>query len=100
MGEWRKTSGSSASQKKVYLGKAIHYYPKSGIGESKIEAFNINTVDQILITGPTTGAREHLVDKMYVDDIEGSTATKGMTCTFRLPFRVRLSDKIYKLVET
>ncbi len=76
MGEWSKTSGSSASQKKVYLGKAIHYYPKSGIGEFKIEAFNLNTGDQILITGPTTGAREHLVDKMYVDDIEGSTATK------------------------
>lgn len=100
MGEWSKTSGSSASQKKVYLGSAIHYYPKSGIGEFKIEAFDLNTGDQILITGPTTGAREHLVEKMYVDDIEGSTATKGMTCTFRLPFRVRLSDKIYKLVDT
>ncbi|HSP82613.1 MAG TPA: U32 family peptidase, partial [Gillisia sp.] len=100
LGEWSKTSGSSASQKKVYLGKVVHYFPKSGIGEFKIEAFDLNKGDQILITGPTTGARELVVDTMFVNDVDGSTASKGTNCTFELPFRVRLSDKLYKLVES
>ena len=100
LGEWSKTSGSSASQKKVYLGKVVHYFPKTGIGEFKIEAFDLNKGDQILITGPTTGARELVVDSMFVNDVDGPTASKGTNCTFELPFRVRLSDKLYKLVES
>ena len=100
LGEWSKTSGSSATQKKVYLGKVIHYFPKTGIGEFKIEAFDLNKGDQILITGPTTGAQEIVVDTMFVNDVDGSTASKGTTCTLELPFRVRLSDKLYKLVES
>jgi putative protease len=26
-------------------------------------------------------------------------ATKGDDCTFKLPFRIRMSDKLYKIVE-
>ncbi|MEP6263066.1 MAG: peptidase U32 family protein [Gillisia sp.] len=100
LGEWSKTSGSSASQKKVYLGKVVHYFPKSGIGEFKIEAFDLNKGDKILITGPTTGAREIVVDTMFVNDVDGPTASQGANCTLELPFRVRLNDKLYKLVAT
>ncbi len=99
LGEWSKTSGSSASQKKVYLGKGVHYFPKTGIAEFMIEAFDLNQGDRILITGPTTGTHELLVEYMYVNDLLGAKASKGDSCTLKLPFRVRMSDKLYKLVD-
>ncbi|QED36599.1 U32 family peptidase [Antarcticibacterium arcticum] len=99
LGEWSKISGSAATQKKVYLGKGVHYFPKSGIAEFMIEAYNLNHGDRILITGPTTGAQELVVDAMYVNDLLSENALKGDSCTLKIPFRVRRNDKLYKLVE-
>ncbi|NLP57198.1 peptidase U32 family protein [Lutibacter sp. B1] len=99
LGEWSKGSGSHATQKKVYLGKGMHYFPKSKIGEFKIEAYDITIGDTILITGPTTGAKEMEVKTMFVNDIKGEKAQKGDSCTIPLDFRIRPSDKLYKIVE-
>ena len=99
LGEWSNGSGSHATQKKVYVGKGMHFFPKANIGEFKIEAYDINVGDTILITGPTTGAKEMQIDQMFVNDVEGSSAQKGDSCTIPLNFRIRPSDKLYKIVE-
>ncbi|UZH55264.1 U32 family peptidase [Salinimicrobium tongyeongense] len=99
MGEWSRTSGSQATQKKVYVGKGVHYFPKAGIAEFKIEAYDIKKGDKILVTGPSTGAREFELEEMFVNDLLSEKAQKGDSCTIKLPFRVRLSDKLYKMVE-
>ncbi|WP_136669114.1 peptidase U32 family protein [Flavobacterium sp. H122] len=99
LGEWSKDSGSNATQKKVYVGKGVHFFPKANIGEFKIEAYDIKKGDKILITGPSTGAQEMVIDEMYVNDEVSEKAGRGDSCTFKLPFRIRLSDKLYKIVE-
>ena len=99
LGEWSKTSGSQATQKKVYVGKGVHYFPKAGIAEFKIEAYDIKKGDKILVTGPSTGSQELEIEEMFVNDESAEVAQKGDSCTLKTPFRVRLSDKIYKLVE-
>ena len=99
LGEWSKTSGSQATQKKVYVGKGVHYFPKAGIGEFKIEAYDIKKGDKLLVTGPSTGAKEIILEELYVNEASAEKATKGDSCTIKLPFRVRLSDKLYKMVE-
>ncbi|PCI01492.1 MAG: collagenase-like protease [Flavobacteriaceae bacterium] len=98
LGEWSKGSGSHATQKKVYIGKGVHYFPKANIGEFKIEAFDIAVGDTILVTGPTTGAKEMVVKEMFVNDAKGEKASKGDSCTIPLEFRIRPSDKLYKIV--
>ncbi len=100
LGEWSKGSGSHATQKKVYLGKGMHYFPKAKVGEFKIEAYDMTVGDTILITGPTTGAKEMKVLEMYVNDETGTKASKGDSCTIPLEFRIRPSDKLYKIVST
>ncbi|HHC79705.1 MAG TPA: U32 family peptidase [Flavobacteriia bacterium] len=100
LGEWSSESGSHATQKKLYVGKGVHYFPKSNIGEFKIEAYDISIGDTLLITGPTTGAQELKIEAMYVNDQKGETATKGDSVTIPLPFRIRPSDKLYKIVAT
>ena len=99
LGEWSKTSGSQATQKKIYVGKGIHYFPKAGIAEFKIEAYDIKKGDKLLITGPNTGAKEIDLEELYVNETSMLKAIKGDCCTIKVPFRVRHSDKLYKIVE-
>ena len=100
LGEWSKTPGSQATQKKVFIGIGKHYFPKAKIGEFLIQAFDVKVGDTILITGPSTGAQELEVTEMFVNDLKSESAKKGDTVTMKLPFRIRLSDKLYKMVKT
>lgn len=99
LGEWSDGPGSQASQRKVYVGKGMHFFPKTNIAEFKIEAFEIKIGDKLLITGPTTGVKEFELEDMMVNDERIQVAKKGDSCTFRTDFRVRLSDKLYKIVQ-
>ncbi len=100
LGEWSKDSGSNATQKKVYLGKGEHYFDKAKIGQFKIDAYDVTIGDTILITGPTTGAKEMELKQMFVNDKPSEKATKGDEVTMKLDFRIRRSDKLYKIVKT
>ena len=100
LGEWSNESGSHATQKKVFVGKGVHYFPKAKIGEFRIDAYDIKIGDTLLITGPTTGAQEFELTSMLVDDEKKDTATKGSNVTIKLDFRIRESDKLYKIVKT
>ena len=98
LGEWTNKSGSSATQKKVFLGKGIHYYPKIKVAHFRLEAFELKQGDKILITGPTTGVIEMAVEKLRVDNEEVAVAKKGEDCTFVVDKQIRPSDKLYKIV--
>ncbi|MDF0719407.1 U32 family peptidase [Kaistella sp. PBT33-4] len=101
LGEWSSNSGSSATQKKVYVGKGRHFYPKSSIAEFLIEAYDVNVGDTVLIQGPTTGSQEMVLEAMQVDTRpEADKATKSDVITFKTDFRVRPSDKLYKIVQS
>ncbi len=99
LGEWSKESGSNATQKKVYIGKGKHYYPKSGIAEFEIEAYDLKKGDEVLIQGPTTGSQKLEVEGFYVDEAPSEKAMKGDSLTLPVSFRVRPSDKLYKIVK-
>lgn len=99
LGEWSDNPGSNATQKKVYIGKGRHFYPKTKIGEFEIEAYSLNVGDKILIQGPTTGSQEAEVSSMMVDDIPAQEAKKGDILTLPIGFKIRPSDKLYKVVK-
>ena len=80
------------------LGKAEHYYVKAQVGLFVIENQELNIGDKILISGPTTGNQELVLEKMFVNGTEISSAKVGDKVTFEVPFRVRLSDKLFKII--
>jgi len=84
--------------KKVLLGKAEHYYVKAQVAQFTIENQELNLGDKILISGPTTGNQELILDQMIVNGAATTTAKFGDKVTFEVPFRIRLSDKLYKIV--
>ena len=99
LGEWSDNPGSNATQKKIYIGKGRHFYPKTKIGEFEIEAYNLSVGDKILIQGPTTGSQEAEVISMMVDDIPAQEAKKGDILTLPISFKIRPSDKLYKVIK-
>jgi len=82
--------------KKTLIGRAEHYFVKAGVGLFVIENQQLNVGDKILISGPTTGNQELVVEKMFVNGGESTHAKVGDRVTMELPFRVRLSDKLFK----
>jgi UPF0176 protein len=84
--------------KKQYIGKGTHFFPKPSIGQFLIEENEIKIGDTILIKGTTTGEQKLVIEEMLVNDLAQEKAVSGDTCTFKLPFRIRLSDKLYKII--
>lgn len=99
MGEWTKKHGSSAQQKKVFLGKGIHYYPKAKVAHFDIDSYSLKVGDKVVIIGPTTGVVETEITELMVNSAKVDEAKKGMDCTFPLEQLIRKSDKLYKLVD-
>jgi UPF0176 protein len=84
--------------KKVLVGKAEHYFTKSKIAQFLIENKEVSLGDKILISGPTTGEQELIITNLFINGNASETAKKGDQITFEVPFRIRLSDKLYKIL--
>ena len=84
--------------KKMILGKAEHYYVKAQVALFIIENNELKIGDTILISGPTTGNEELILEKMLVNGKENMFAKPGDKVTFETPFRIRLSDKLFKII--
>lgn len=85
--------------KKTLLGKATHFYVKAQVALFIIENQELKVGDTIVISGPTTGNERLVLGKMFVNGNEKSEATVGDKVTFEVPFRVRLSDKLFKIID-
>jgi UPF0176 protein len=86
------------SLKKVLLGKAEHYYTKSKIAQFLLENGELSIGDKVLISGPTTGEQEFTITEIFANGEACETAKSGDQITFQIPFRVRLSDKLFKIL--
>lgn len=84
--------------KKVVLGKAEHYFTKAGVGQFLIENHELKAGDTILISGPSTGQQQLIAPAIFVNGAPSEIAKPGDKVTFQLPFRIRLSDKLFKII--
>ncbi len=99
LGEWSAKYGSSATEKKVYVGKGTKYYSRLGVGEFRLEAADVQVGDRLLVIGPTTGAVYFDAAELHLDTGPVSAAGKGQTVSIPVPAKIRPSDKLYKLVK-
>lgn len=99
MGEWNTNYGSSATKRKVYLGKITNYFTKLNVAEIRLENGDLKSGDVILITGPTTGVVEYVIDEIRVDLKVTEKALKGELCSIKTQEYLRRSDKVYKWVD-
>lgn len=100
LGEWSSHYGSSATRVKQYCAKAIKYFSRLGVGEFLMEAGELNVGDEVVLTGPTTGALIFKVEEIRVDLKAVPKAVKGDAFSIPVPAKVRPADRLYRWAET
>lgn len=100
LGEWSSHYGSSATRVKQYCAKAVKYFSRLGVGEFLMEAGELNVGDEVVLTGPTTGALIFKVEEIRVDLKAVPKAVKGDAFSIPVPAKVRPADRLYRWAET
>lgn len=98
MGEWSKTHGSEATERKIYVGRIENYFSKIGVAEVRMDSHDLNTGDKVYIIGPTTGVVESHLNEIRVELLPVGKTIKGEHCSIPVPSAVRTGDKVYKVV--
>lgn len=98
-GEWSNAYGSSATKRKVYVGKVTNYFKNLGVAEILVEAAVLNQGDELLIMGETTGVVECMADDLRVDLKTVECVKQGEYFSLKTPALVRRADKLYKMVD-
>jgi putative protease len=83
---------------KLYIGRVTNYFSKLGVAEIHIDTHELSMGDDILITGPTTGAPMFKVESLQVERQDVQTSLKGEDCSVALSSPVRRGDKVYKMI--
>ena len=95
LGEWTSKYGSSATRVKVYAAKGMRYFSNICVAEFLMEAGELHVGDEIIITGPTTGAIPMTVDEIRVDLKPVERTVKGERFSIKVAEKIRPSDKLY-----
>lgn len=95
LGEWSKKYGSSATRVKQYIAKTNRYFSNLGVGEFKMESGELKPGDEVIITGPTTGALIFKVEELRLELDPVEKVRKGQVFSMPVPSKVRPSDRLY-----
>ena len=100
LGEWTHNYGSGATKRKIYIGKGVKYFSNLGVAEFLMESGSLSVGDEILVTGPTTGALIRKVEEIRVDLKPVQKTVKGERFSMRIDEKIRPSDKLFKWVDS
>ncbi len=100
LGEWSAKYGSSATRVKQYVAKGIRYFSNIGVAEFQMESGELHVGDEIIITGPTTGAVIMTIDEIRVDLKPVEKAIKGERFSIKTNQKIRPSDRLYRWAST
>ena len=99
LGEWSKNYGSLATKRKLYVGKCTNYFANIGVAEFKLETSNLKVGDEIVVSGPTTGVVETVVEEIRVELLPVEEGKKGERISVKIDEKLRRADKLYKLID-
>jgi putative protease len=100
LGEWSEVYGSKATKVKSYIGKGTNYFKNIGVAEFLVESGSISNGDEILISGPSTGVIEMIIENIHVNEKPVNKAIKGEYMSVKIDSVIRRSDKLYKVEKT
>jgi len=99
LGEWNKSYGSNATERKVYVGRGVKYFSKLGVAEFTVEATTFKLGDKLLVTGPTTGVMYLTATEIHDNDGNPvEEAPQGTRIAIPVTGKIRPSDKLFKLI--
>lgn len=95
LGEWSGKYGSSSTRVKEYAAKAIRYFSKLGVGEFRMEAGTLHPGDEVIVSGPTTGALIFKAEQLRLTTEPVPEVGKGDVFSMPVPDKIRPSDRLY-----
>jgi U32 family peptidase len=94
--DWADSYGSKSTLIKEYVGHVRNYFAKPGVAELVLETLSFRIGDELLVTGPTTGAATVKIESIRMNNSPREKAEKGQLVCIRCP-KVRKNDKVYIL---
>ncbi|MEG2728828.1 MAG: peptidase U32 family protein [Mucinivorans sp.] len=98
LGEWSASYGSSARERKVYVGRVTNFFTRHSVAELLLESSDLSTGDKLVALGSTTGAEFFVCPSVYFNEEPCVVALKGSAVSIKTECSLRRGDKIYKLV--
>ena len=98
MAEHTSHYGSSATERKVYVGKITNFFKKISVAEILVESASLNEGDSLLFMGETTGVKEMTAENIVLKEEVVKQVTKGTYCSMKVDEVLRRGDKLYKMV--
>ena len=98
MAEHTSHYGSSATERKVYVGKITNFFKKISVAEILVESASLNEGDSLLFMGETTGVKECVAENIVLHEQVVKQVKKGTYCSMKIDGVVRRGDKLYKMV--
>ena len=93
--------GSSATRRKVYVGKVTNFYKKLSVAEVLVEAAPLAVGEELFFLGATTGMAEQRLEELHgPDGTPAQEVSQGRLCAIRTPGPVHRGDRLYKFVDT
>lgn len=99
LGEWSSNYGSLATKRKIYVGKCTNYFTNIKVAEFRLETQNLKTGDEVVISGPTTGVVQTIIQEIRMDMENVQEGVKGQFISVPVDTKIRRSDKLFRLVD-
>lgn len=82
--DFSKVQHSSATQKKLFVGKIEHYFPKAEVAAVRITDNKIKTGDELIILGKNNGVLRKIISRMEIDRMPVKSAKKGQVVGIKI----------------
>mgnify|MGYP002517887718 CR=1 FL=1 len=94
--EHSQNYGSSATRRKVYVGKVTNFFKRIGVAEVLVEACEVQEGDDLLFMGEKTGVVEQKASGIMLHEQPTQSAKQGDYISLKTVQEVRRGDKVYK----
>jgi len=95
--DFAKIEHSAATEKKHFVGKINHYFPKIQVATIKLVS-ELKVGDKIVVIGKTTGLEKAKVERLEIKNKSVEKAKKSQEVGLKLPL-VRKNDEVYKIIK-
>ena len=95
--DFAKVEHSAATEKKHFIGKVTHYFPKIQVATIKLVS-DLKIGDKLIIIGKTTGLEKTKVQRLEIKNKPIKRARKSQEVGLKIP-NVRKNDEVYKIIK-
>ena len=93
--DFTNTENSEATEKKHFVGKVVHYFPKIKVATIKLVS-QLKVGDEIVIIGKTTGIKKAKVNSIEIKNQSITKTKKGDEIGIQSP-KVKKNDEVYAI---